>query len=192
MTDRKGYIYKLTSPSGKHYIGKTIQEPFRRWSKHHTKVLNEDDDNQCRALGNAIRKYGWDNFTREILIECEEWELNDLEIALIEEYNSLVPNGYNLTKGGDGPGIMSEETKDKMSQVATFTSKRIYERKDPGLNLPRCIQKWKNSYRVEMSVNRKRICKVFNIAKYGDAEALQMAKDFVVQMRPEFVDIINQ
>lgn len=192
MSDQIGYIYKITSPSGKSYIGQTIQEPCKRFSKHRTKALNPSDNNKCRALSNAIRKYGWDSLTTEIIDSCYEWNLDFLEREYIEIYNSFYPNGYNLTKGGrGGSNTLSEEVRKHMSEVATFKSKRIYKRKDPKDELPRCIQKWKNSYRVEMVVNHKRIHRTFNITKYGDAEALKLAKEFVISMRPEYNDRIN-
>ncbi len=184
MSDRIGYLYKLTAPNGKSYIGQTVQQPCKRMSKHYTKAMKGKDENQCRALGNAIRKYGWDNFTKEIITDCFEFELDFLETEFIEMYNSLYPNGYNLTKGGrNGPNTLSEETRQHMSDVATYKSKRVYEKRDN--TLPRCVQRWKNSYRVEMNVNRKRIHKCFNITKYGDEEALRLAKEFVLQQRPD-------
>lgn len=189
MSERIGYIYKLTSPSNKHYIGQTVQEVSKRLSKHHTKAFSEDP-NKCRALSNAIVYHGWENFTIEIIDSCYEWNLDFLETEYIEIYNSFAPNGYNLTKGGrGGSNTLSEEVRNHMSEVATFTSKRVYVRKDETLGLPRCIQKWKNSYRVEMSINRKRIHETFNIELFGDAQALRAAKDFVIRMRPEYTDL---
>ena len=44
-----------------------------------------------------------DNFTFEILCICQKEELNDLEKFYIEKYNSVVPNGYNMTSGGENP-----------------------------------------------------------------------------------------
>lgn len=56
----------------------------------------------------AMRKYGINNFTVEELecIDADSKEdiqkqLNDLEIYYIEKYNTLKPNGYNMTKGGN-------------------------------------------------------------------------------------------
>jgi group I intron endonuclease len=185
MSDRLGYIYKLTSPSGKSYIGQTIQEPPKRFSKHKTKAFQEEG---CRALSNAIRKYGWENFTIEIIDTSYEWDLDFLECEYIEMYDTFYPNGYNLTKGGrGGSNTLSEDVKNHMSQVAIYESKRVYERKND-CNLPRCIQKWRNSYRVEMNVDRKRVHKCFNITKYGDKEALRLAKEYVISMRPGFSD----
>lgn len=52
------------------------------------------------ALWMAYEKYGMDNFTTTILEECDDAKLNELECKYIKEYNTLSPNGYNITKGG--------------------------------------------------------------------------------------------
>ena len=112
----KGYIYSIKCiSSNKYYIGKTIQGVEKRWKAH----LNECKRNykyQCVYLNRAIRKYGSDNFVIETIdtSSCPH-KLNKLEEYYIKKYNSLSPNGYNLTKGGEGCKA-SEETKLKMSK----------------------------------------------------------------------------
>lgn len=87
-------IYKLTSPSGKIYIGQT-NNFMRRMAIHKT------SSRKCPALGCAIAKYGFDAFTKEILHEgLSIDEANYLEEKLIYEFNCLSPNGYNLQSGG--------------------------------------------------------------------------------------------
>jgi group I intron endonuclease len=70
------------------------------------------------ALITSIKKYGKNNFERKILESCED--LNDarkLEEYYIEKYNTLSPNGYNISPtGGMGNfGRHSEESKIKLS-----------------------------------------------------------------------------
>ena len=108
----KGYIYKHTSPSGKSYIGQTIRPElemrWRRGKGYKTET----------AIGKAIKKYGWGNFTHEIISEIDFEdisELNQLEEDLILKLNTLVPNGYNLTTIGSNR-ITSDETRKKMSK----------------------------------------------------------------------------
>ena len=107
-----GVIYMLTCvPNGKSYIGKTIDEKRRIYAhfKGYTK--------QCKALHNAINKYGKENFTVKILHEGIIPELlADFEIAAIKEYNTKAPNGFNLTDGGEGSLNPSEETLRKRSE----------------------------------------------------------------------------
>ena len=72
----------------------------------------------CRALHNAIQKYGRDAFTVEILHEALDIFLDDLEIAEIAKHNTLVPNGYNLDGGGNSSKYRSPETRRKISEAA--------------------------------------------------------------------------
>lgn len=95
-----GYIYLLTSPSGKHYVGQTID--FKKRMYYYSKA-------RCKSqvkLHSAILKYGFENFTRIILAEIEAIDretllksLDALEIAFIKEYNSTA-TGYNISEGG--------------------------------------------------------------------------------------------
>jgi group I intron endonuclease len=108
MTESIYLIYKHTSPSGKSYIGQTKDYMLRCWQ-------HQQPSSMCRAFSAAIKKYGWDNFTHEFLIEyITEDEANTLEVFYIKEHQSLSPGGYNLTEGG-GNGTASEETRAKMS-----------------------------------------------------------------------------
>lgn len=87
-------IYKFTSPSGKSYIGQTNNLDNRiRVHQIHT---------GCRAIHNAISKYGWASFQIEILADnLSIDEANNLETKFILEHNTLSPTGYNLKLGGD-------------------------------------------------------------------------------------------
>ena len=102
-----GYIYKITClENSKIYIGQTMQEFNKRMIGHLSKA-NTSATNSPLHL--AIRKYGWDNFSKEIIktIECDSKEelrdeLNEYEIYYISKYDSLVHhNGYNISKGGN-------------------------------------------------------------------------------------------
>ena len=70
-------------------------------------------------LYKSIRKYGWENFSKEIIYMSDDtfYCKNEAEVALIDSYNTYHGIGYNLTEGGDGIiGYKhSEETKNKMS-----------------------------------------------------------------------------
>ena len=109
-----GFIYKITSPSLKVYIGQTIKTIEKRWKEHIEDATNINKDH-CKALNQAIRKYNIDDFTNEILLECDDELLDEYEIKYINEYNSLTPNGYNIKLGGSS-GKHSEETKLKISE----------------------------------------------------------------------------
>lgn len=55
----KGIIYKYTSPSGKCYIGQTINED-RRKLQHKRAAFNENHKEYDKPFYRALRKYGWD------------------------------------------------------------------------------------------------------------------------------------
>lgn len=101
----------LTSPSGKIYIGQTIRSIKVRLDEHKT-----GKSNGCRAIYNAIQKYGWENIEKD-WYECPDEELNKHEELMVEVLGTLSPDGYNLKEGGGSNGKMSEETKQKMSEI---------------------------------------------------------------------------
>jgi hypothetical protein len=87
---------------------------------HISKAIKGTDNigkSSCRALDNAIRKYGCDKFIIEpILYVYNEDELDFYESFFIKEYNSLYPNGYNLTEGGSSKR-WSDESRTRMSSI---------------------------------------------------------------------------
>lgn len=93
--------------TGKKYVG-----------SHTTNDLNDNYLGSGQALKLSIKKYGKNNFKRTTLKECETiLEARDLEAYYIKEYNTLSPNGYNISpKGGIlfGLSCHSEETKNKI------------------------------------------------------------------------------
>lgn len=94
MSEKEYLIYCHTSPTGKKYIGQT-NNYNRRCGEH--KLANK----RCPAFHSAIIKYGWINFTHEILEDGLTLEQsNILEEFYIKKYNTLAPNGYNLQTGG--------------------------------------------------------------------------------------------
>ena len=117
-----GFIYKITSPSKKLYVGQTRRKvPEKRWKEH----CQESLSGKTYALSNAIRKYGAENMTFEAIEECRDDMLNEREHFWIEQLNSLRPNGYNLRSGG-GVNELCEESRAKMS--ATKRQKSIDEK----------------------------------------------------------------
>lgn len=112
MDDNKYVVYKHTSPSGKVYIGITRRKPEARW---------KDGRGYYRhpRFAGAIGKYGWENFTHEILAEnLTANEAKIMETELIKLHRSTDKRfGYNATLGGDGCAgcTPSDESRRKMS-----------------------------------------------------------------------------
>lgn len=103
-------IYKITSPSNRVYIGQSIKIEDRIKSYKNLKCKEQP------KLYKSLLKYGFENHKIEILIECNESKLNELERHYQEEYDSI-ENGLNCiyTKTNDRSGKSSEETKLKIS-----------------------------------------------------------------------------
>ncbi len=105
----RGVIYKITSPSGKIYIGQTINIDVRT-----CKYKNLNCINQFR-LYKSIKKYTWEQHIIEVIEETDVESLDEKEIKWIKFYNSF-KIGLNCTEGGRGTKgkPVSEETKLKM------------------------------------------------------------------------------
>lgn len=135
----RGIIYKIDCLiSHKSYIGQSIQSLHDRVVGGHFKAAKYKFTEGCLALNAAIRLYGEDQFVYNVICECDISELDDNEIRLIKEHNTLAPNGYNLHAGGKTPVIMSEESKLRHSQ------NRREHYKDQ--NLPIFVQHCKTKY----------------------------------------------
>lgn len=86
----------------KYYVGQTSKTLLARAGTN-GQGYHKYDNNLNSKFANSIRKWGWDAFEGEILVDqiSSQDELNELEIMYIEKYDSF-NNGYNSTKGGDG------------------------------------------------------------------------------------------
>lgn len=71
-----------------------------RFNDHISEALSNTKKKQCWYLNNSIRKNGKDIFCVELIETCDIDKADEREMHYIKEYNSLYPNGYNLTKGG--------------------------------------------------------------------------------------------
>jgi group I intron endonuclease len=115
-----GFIYKITNNiTHKCYIGETKKSnPELRWNEHRRKI---EKNIGCPALQDAVKKYGIEHFKFEILIICFDEDRYIFEKEYIKKYNSISPNGYNLTTGGEGGGFYgkkhSETTINKIRSV---------------------------------------------------------------------------
>lgn len=106
-----GRIYLLTSPSGKCYVGQTVND-FDKYFQNN--YVNKKGSGRT-AINNAILKYGIENFKVEIVAECySKDDLDRAEIAFIKTFDSA-NTGYNIKLGGSngrpGPNskLFSEE-----------------------------------------------------------------------------------
>lgn len=159
-----GYIYKFENKvNGKIYIGKTKNINNRIYQHSHvTKCRNT-------KFGNAIKKYGIDMFSFDVLITIHSRNRDNLDIILnclekyfIKKYNSF-NEGYNCTLGGDGTINFkhSEETKNKLRcrVVSESARKKIGDAHRGKTCHRRLTNKWRNSVVEAKSIPIKQFSK---------------------------------
>lgn len=110
--ERKYCVYMHTAPNGKVYIGITCRKPKKRWD-------NGNGYKNNPHFYNAITKYGWGNFTHDILFaDLSKEEAEAKEIELISKYDSTNrTKGYNHELGGNAQGKVTDEIKKKISEA---------------------------------------------------------------------------
>lgn len=105
-------IYKITNQiNGKIYIGQTIRNPKLRWNEHKSKSLCPTSKHGHNYhLHCAIRKYGVENFTFEVIDECKDEERFRIETHYILLYHANDNRyGYNYVVEGQGRSPYSSE-----------------------------------------------------------------------------------
>lgn len=130
-----GELYRLSFPTGKCYIGITVGTARDRYSAHRAAARK----GVKTPVYGAWRKHGEPKL--EVLAILENHCLGETEQRAIAAFKTMVPNGYNVSPGGDispmkDPVVaakvsaarlgmkMSEETKAKMS-AAILGNKRL-------------------------------------------------------------------
>jgi hypothetical protein len=98
--------------NGKKYVGITKQKPEKRWGNGCNYTANE-------YFYNAIKKYGWEEFSHEILFTgLTKTDAQNKEVELISKWQLNDRNkGYNIQKGGEGVDSVSDETRLKISKA---------------------------------------------------------------------------
>lgn len=98
--------------NNKKYVGQTTRSIDTR-IREHLLSINTGPEYQ---LSRAIRKYGWDVFKVSVIENPIIYQLNEREIYWIAHYDSF-QSGYNMTIGGDGYRIISDEEANKMHEM---------------------------------------------------------------------------
>ncbi len=129
MEYKIGFVYKITNPNGRIYVGSTINLK-RRISQYKNNYFK----NQIK-IHRSIEKYGWTNHIFEILWEGDVKDMLKKEAELGTKLNALSENNLNLMlpKGDSKFSCISEETRLKMSNsakgriISEYCKKRIRE-----------------------------------------------------------------
>ena len=111
--DRNIGIYKITSPSGKVYIGESGNLKKRK---------NDYKRLSCKSqihIYNSLKKYGWENHKFEVIGNCLYEDLKKLEYLIVMEYIDLLGerNVMTLQAGGGEKYYMADEIRDKISNT---------------------------------------------------------------------------
>ena len=133
-----GFIYKITNIiTNKCYIGETMKtNPDLRWNEHKRKI---EKGIGCPALQDAVKKYGIDKFTFEILIICFDEDRYKFEIEYIKKFNSIVPNGYNLTKGGEGGGFYGKKhCQETINNISKTIKQKYIDNPELKIEMSKC------------------------------------------------------
>jgi group I intron endonuclease len=136
-------VYKITnSLNGKSYIGQS-KNIKRRFKNHKESINRKPDDLRGKGpLYDEMKKYGVEHFVFEVLKECDESQLNELEEYYIKKYDS-VSEGYNIAKTS-----ITTNDPDVMNKIQT---KEVRERRSKQFS-DMNHSNWKDSrYRKEMS-----------------------------------------
>lgn len=108
--NRFGNVYKITSPTGRIYIGSSsnIKKRFVDYKCYDCKYQ--------RKLYNSLKKYGWENHIFEIIWKGKIDEMLKQEVIFGLQFNVLSENNLNckLPKIEDIFTCISEETRLKM------------------------------------------------------------------------------
>lgn len=189
-----GIIYKLTSPSGKAYVGQTVQKLAARIGGHRSR-------SRCFAIGNAIKKYGLEAFDVEVLAcGVPTNELDAVEDHFIVEHNTLKPNGYNLVRGRPEPNKQARY--ERFKKIAKeFTNTETFKEKKKSLwRDPEWRAAWSLTWAKKREASleglteseRKKKCTGFrrnarNIAKRQAARDPETKAEWERQNTPEMV-----
>lgn len=107
-------IYQaINKLNGKGYIGITNNNPNTRWREHQ---LSKND----YVFSRALRKYPISAFDFVVLEKVQDWDSAcKKERLYIARFNTKIPNGYNMTDGGEGTlgYIFSKEQKRNLSNA---------------------------------------------------------------------------
>lgn len=179
---KKSVIYKITSPSGRYYVGKTIDFRTRMATYKNLKGVGQN------IIHASIIKYGWENHIVEILEEAPPEKLNELEIKYIKELNSFSrdnPMGLNLTRGGDGAlgRKDSEETKKKRAEKH-IGSKRSEETKK--------LMSEKKKGKIPLASTLPRTEKQLYHAKYGNLGRKKSAEESEKELNTKLKKFLDQ
>jgi hypothetical protein len=173
-----GIIYKLTNKlNNDFYIGKT-EKCLSRRMKTHKKAWKAKTQTH---LYRAFDKYGYENFSSEILEEVtDNSTLSNKEI----DYISQLKPHYNMTKGGDGGNttlIITEEWRSKLSERSKGKNNPMYGK--IGTLNPNFGKKYGENPKISKALSNACVCDGISFESIGLAEKYFIDKNIPVSVR---------
>jgi|LauGreSuBDMM15SN_2_FD.fasta_scaffold09713_3 hypothetical protein len=93
----KSCIYGIKYDGKIVYVGRhNTPNHVERWKQH----IKQSKRNASCLLHKKMVEYGVEKFSIEKICECDTKDVGSAEIRYIQEHNTLIPNGYNMQKGG--------------------------------------------------------------------------------------------
>ena len=139
------YIIK-NKINDKVYIGQA-NHAWKRWGTH----LRDAHSKPKQIIDKAIKKYGEENFWYELL-ESQITNYDEREIYWIKEYNSQIPNGYNVAPGGRGTGSGITHVSASVKNEDTL-GLIIQDLKDGELTFDKIAKKYQVGFSVIQGIN---------------------------------------
>ncbi len=135
-------VYCITNLiNNKKYIGITSRDIHIRFQEHCT--------HKHTLVYEAVKKYGKENFKNEIIENnISSKKIDERERYFIKIYDTLVPNGYNLSTGGISNKNLNEESRKRLSEM------------NMGIKNPRC-----KNYILQIDKNTQEILNKFGSAR---------------------------
>jgi hypothetical protein len=197
-------IYVITcTETNKQYVGQANShrknnDKYRfhgyigRFNDHISEALaNTRITGGSRYLNNVIRKYGKENFEVELITNCIIDEADMLERKYVAEYDTLAPNGYNLTPGG-------KTTAGWVSLIETFDDegKKIPNKRgrDFGFKHKKeTIQKMQNYYKTvtEDDAKKKKETMRSSITEYNKKNRAKLLSNIDIIYEDDFEKYIR-
>jgi len=155
-------IYKITSPTGKIYIGQSMNINNRL-----SKYRNGNCVSQVK-LHRSIVKYGWESHLFEIVEECDISELNDKERYYQDLFDCVNSKNLNcrLTTTETKTGKLSEDMKERIrkskhGKIHYFKGKKHKPESIEKMRISSTGKKFSEATKLKMSIDRKGIRRLF-------------------------------
>lgn len=148
MAEKKGYIYKITSPTKRVYVGQT------RNIKRRISAYKRIDCKAQPKLYNSFKKHGVEKHKFEVIAVCDIEEMNKYELFYIDLYDSCnTHTGLNSVRNSNSPAHISKTARKNIGLSKIGTKKRGAKSKYHGVS----YKENRNVFDCHIRVNGKQV-----------------------------------